>query len=182
MAPHGGDDEGQSATRPQFANEQTNKEWLVRDAAAPYGLDPVPGGYRLTINLLLAPGSDPEEAIERLLPEWAVHGVSLTIGEPEGASQGSQSDHPLFEAAAAVLTEAYPESTVGPYFPPYNLTDARFFRAHGIPAFGYSPFLFFSMDSIRADRINERVSMPGFLSGVELYKQAVRDLVLEDSG
>jgi hypothetical protein len=106
--------------------------------------------------------------------------VTLSFSPAEGSAQGSSLDHPLFIDTAAALQAAYPEAPVGSYTLPYNITDARYFRAHGIPTFGYSPFLFFSTDTIRADRLNERIPLPGFVSGVELYIDTVRKLVLAD--
>jgi acetylornithine deacetylase/succinyl-diaminopimelate desuccinylase-like protein len=138
------------------------------------------GGYSTTINLLLVPGADPTASVELLLPAWARHGITWTIGSPEGADHGSPPDHEAFRAAAGALRRAYPETSVGSYFLPYNLTDARFFRAAGVPAFGFSPFLFFTTDTSRADRINERVPLPGFVSGVEIYVEAVRRMVLTE--
>jgi acetylornithine deacetylase/succinyl-diaminopimelate desuccinylase-like protein len=136
------------------------------------------GGYSTTINLLLVPGADPAASVDLLLPEWARHGITWTIGPPEGADHGSPPDHEAFRAAAEALRKAYPDTSVGSYFLPYNLTDARFFRAAGVPAYGFSPFLFFTTDTSRADRINERIPLPGFVSGVEIYVDAVRRMLL----
>ena len=137
-------------------------------------------GYTLDLTILLVPGTDPEEALTRLLPDWLTHGITLSIPPAEGAAHGSSLNHPLFLDTAAALQDAYPDATVGSYALPYNITDARFFRDRGIPTYGYSPFLFFSTDTVRADRLNERIPLPGFVSGVELYIDTVRELVLAE--
>ena len=97
------------------------------------------------------------------------HGTSLTVQEPLGAESGSSADHPLFVAAANSLQAAYPEAPIGPFFLSHTVTDARYFREYGIPTYGYSPFLFLSTDTIRVDRINERVSLPGFVAGLSSW-------------
>ncbi len=139
------------------------------------------GGWKAELNLLIPPGADAEKTVERLLPEWVRHGIAWRIGEPEGASHGSPGDHPAFRAAAKALSSAYENAPVGRYFMPYNLTDARFFRQAGIDSYGFSPFLFFTTDTSRADQINERIPLPGFVSGVAAYVDAVRGLVLDAS-
>jgi acetylornithine deacetylase/succinyl-diaminopimelate desuccinylase-like protein len=136
------------------------------------------GGYSTSINLLLAPGADPAEEIDRLLPAWVRHGITWHVGPPVGADHGSPPEHEAFRAAAAALTRAYPATAVGSYFLPYNVTDARYFRTAGVPASGFSPVLFFTTDPGRADQTNERVPLPGFVSGVEIYVDAVRRMVL----
>ena len=159
---------------PQFARD------LMRSSVAPWPIRSDPGGgYSLAINLLLAPGSRPDEALDMLLPAWVRHGVSWRLEAPEGATHGSPVDHPAFRVAAETLRRAYPATAVGSYFLPYNITDGRFFRSHGVDTYGFSPFLFFTTDTVRADQTNERVPLPGFVSGVEIYKDVVRRLVLE---
>jgi acetylornithine deacetylase/succinyl-diaminopimelate desuccinylase-like protein len=137
------------------------------------------GGYALRMKLLLLPGTTTEEAVTELLPEWLIQGVSLAIGEPLGASHGSPTDHPVFEAMVDSLRGPYPQAPIGGIFLAATATDARFFRAAGIPSYGYSPFLFFTTDTWRVDRINERIPLPGFVTGVEIYSNLVRRLVTE---
>lgn len=158
---------------PQFVRD------LLRNATASWPIEErADGTFRLPITLLLVPGADVDSAIRELLPAWLTHGVELVISPPEGSAGGSSLDHPLHRALVASLEHAHPEATVGSYFLPYNITDARFFRHHDVPAYGYSPFLFFTTDTVRADRTNERIPLPGFVSGVEIYRDLVQRLVL----
>ena len=136
------------------------------------------GGYEVTLTLFLPPGSDPAATTASLLPDWLVHGLSLTIGEPIGAASGSSKSHPLFLAAAESLRQAYPGTPVGSAFLSASVTDGRFFRQLGIPTYGFSPFLFFTTDTMWVDRSNERIPVPGFLSGSEIYSALVKRLVL----
>ena len=159
---------------PPFARD------LMRSSTSPWSIEEEPdGGYSLAINLLLAPGADVSGTIDTLLPEWLRHGIAWRIDPPEGSAQGSPVDGVAFRSAIESLRQAYPATAVGSYFLPYNITDARFFRRQGVDTYGLSPFLFFTTDTVRADQTNERIPLPGFVSGVEIYTEVVRRLVFD---
>jgi len=134
------------------------------------------GGFRLRLVVHLLPGSDFDEVRSRLLPEWIMHAVTVTHEPPLGTDAGSPVDHAAFQILAEVLSDRYPDTTVGPYFLVWSATDARFFRQAGIPTYGFSPFLIFTTDTLRKDTLNERLGLTGFVGGVVLYKEAVRRL------
>ena len=46
-----------------------------------------------------------------------------------------------------------------------------------MPAYGFSPFLIMNTDTLQVDQANERFALPGFVDGVELYRDLVRRLV-----
>jgi hypothetical protein len=154
---------------------------LFHDSVQPGLVTEAANGYQVKVMALLLPGSDPERAVARLLPNWLVHDLSLSVGEPIGAPLGSPRSHPLFQAALDSLKNSYPAVPVGSSFLPNSVTDARFFRQQGIPTYGYSPFLFFSTDTMWVDRDNERIPLPGFISGTRLYSSLVEGLILGDS-
>jgi acetylornithine deacetylase/succinyl-diaminopimelate desuccinylase-like protein len=142
-------------------------------AAAPIRQDP-DGTYRLTVALHLFASSDVDAVLAELLPEWKTFGTSVT--ELRMASPGaiSRLDHWAFTEAAEAVRRAHPEAEVGPYFLPWTGTDARYFRAAGIPTYGFSPFLISVTDTLQIGRANERMQLPGFVRGIELYRDAVR--------
>jgi acetylornithine deacetylase/succinyl-diaminopimelate desuccinylase-like protein len=142
--------------------------------------EPVPdpgGGYSMRLVLHLLPGEDYDEVRRRLLPDWLTHGITTTFFQPLGAAHGSPTHHPAFQDLVRVVEEAFPDTRVGPYFVPWSATDSRFFRAHAIPAYGFSPFVLFSSDTFHVDGPNERIDLPGYVAGVELYREAVLRLV-----
>ena len=146
-----------------------------RNEIVPFKPEPDPGGgFRMKVLFHLLPGQSLEEARYRLLPEWLLGGVSFTLGPALGANGGSPVDHSVFTDLVAEVGIAYPDTLVGPYFLPWSATDSRFFRRSGIPAYGFSPFLVFSTDTFRVDGRNERLSLPGYMTGFELYLHAVR--------
>ena len=78
---------------------------------------------------------------------------------------------------AGALAEAHPGAVIGPHFLPWTATDSRFVRAAGIPAYGFSPFLIYTGETGRIGQVDERLSLPAFVDGVETYRRAVRRLV-----
>lgn len=134
------------------------------------------GGFRMRFILHLMPGSDFESARRRLLPEWLLHGVSIAASEPLGSNLGSPVDEPAFQIVLQTIRDYYPDTLVGPHFLPWSATDSRFFREAGIPSYGFSPFLIFSTDTYRVDTVDERISLPGFLTGLDLYIRVLDNL------
>jgi len=151
---------------------------LAVDELFPFPVEPSPeGGYRIRAYLQLLPGSDPEATLAELLPEAVTFGVARGPFQVLGADAASPLDHTVFQALVAATRTAHPGVAVGPYFLPWAATDARFFRGAGLPAYGYSPFPIAATDTMNVAKANERMALPGYLSGVELYRAAVAQLV-----
>ena len=144
--------------------------------AFPPEVDPN-GGARMRLVVHLLPGQDIDTVRARLLPPWLIHGAALTLGPALGADHGSHITHPVFKSLVRAVSKRYPKAPVGPHFISWSATDARFFRQAGIPAYGFSPFVIFSTDSFRVDGPNERISLPGFMTGFDLYRDAVERMV-----
>lgn len=134
------------------------------------------GGYRLPLIAHLLPGAELQPLLDEVLPAWMTHGLGLTISDPVGAATGSSTSSADFQILQQTLRETHPDASIGPYFLSWSATDARFFRQAGIATYGFSPFLIFNTESYRADTINERINIPGFVSGVEIYVNTVRRL------
>ncbi|MEZ5332952.1 MAG: M20/M25/M40 family metallo-hydrolase [Thermoanaerobaculia bacterium] len=135
------------------------------------------GGYRSRLSVHLLPGAPLRPMLERVLPDWLTHGIDVTVGEPIGAATASPLDGAVYRELARSIRERHPEAPLGPMFLYWSATDSRFFRELGIPSYGYSPFLLFNIESLRADRRNERINLPGFVDGVSAYVEAVQRLV-----
>jgi acetylornithine deacetylase/succinyl-diaminopimelate desuccinylase-like protein len=147
------------------------------DEVVPFEIRERPdGSFRMQIIVHLLPGSDLDDVVARLLPPELTHGVEVTLGLATGAETGSSPDATDYRVLESMLRRAHRGAPVGPYFLSWSATDARYFRQLGIPSYGFSPFLVFSSESFRADSLNERINLPGYVAGVELYVQAVRRL------
>jgi hypothetical protein len=151
---------------------------LLRDEVAPLRLEPDPGGgWRLPLSLQLLPQSDVEGTLARLLPSWRTHGLTLTAPELTGTRDVSPIDHSDFRTVAGVILHHHPGAPVGPYFLPWTATDARYYRAAGLVAYGVSPFALVASEAAAIGKPNERMQLPAFSDGVALYRDLVRALV-----
>jgi acetylornithine deacetylase/succinyl-diaminopimelate desuccinylase-like protein len=151
---------------------------LFRAEAVPFSLTEAPGGgFELVVKIHLLPGQELREVMDDLLPPWLTWGLEMTVDDPATARHGSPLDHPAFAGIQEELDERYPEAPKGPWFLPWTATDARFFRAMGVPSYGFSPFLIMNTDTLQVDKANERFALPAFVEGVRLYKDVVRRLV-----
>lgn len=150
---------------------------LFRDEVVPFPVEQLEDGiYRMLIKLHLLPGSDAEKARQRLMPEEIFAGLTVHPIESALETRSSPVDHPLFQAVTDLMRQSRPDATVGPIVLPWTASDSRFFRAAGIPSYGFSPFLFTSFETYRVGGPNEKVSLLGYAQGVQLYKQLVGKL------
>ncbi len=153
---------------------------LFRNEAHPFAVEKSPGGgYRLRIVLHVLPGLDADAAAAELLPARLVDGVDIVLHERRGAVRGSPLDHPAYVQLIDSLlrrTGVEPDR-VGPYLLTRYANDARFFRLHGIAAYGFTPFMLLSVDTMTVAGPNEKIALPAFVEGVELYRQVVFDVL-----
>jgi len=150
----------------------------LRNEVVPFAVEPAEdGGFALRLMVHLLPGTDLEETLGRLLPDWVTDGVTVQVIDRPSASGGSPRDHPLFEAVQAEISAAYPGQPVGPLFLPWTATDARFFRLAGIPTYGFSPFFILTPDTLNIGLANEKIALPGFDRGVSLYRRVLERVV-----
>jgi acetylornithine deacetylase/succinyl-diaminopimelate desuccinylase-like protein len=152
---------------------------MLRNEAVPFHVVPAPGGgYKLLIMLHLLPGLRAADVRDQLLPPWLLHGLAVSLDEVPGSPLPSPTTHPAFREILTTLKTEYPDFRAGPFFLSWTATDSRFFRAAGVPSYGFSPFFIMSTDTYQVDQQNERLALPGYLQGVELYRKLVRRLVL----
>jgi hypothetical protein len=150
---------------------------LFRNEVVPFPVEPDPaGGFRMRLFVHLLPEADRESVLAELLPESLTLGTTHRIGEDLGARTASPVDSADFRTLQRVVEEHHPGTVVGPYFLPWTATDARFYRAAGIPSYGFSPFLIAVTDTMGIARANERMPLPGFIQGVAIYRQVVKEL------
>ncbi len=163
----------------EFAKLPRYLKGFLRDEALPLPIEAAPaGGYRLRVILHLLRDTSVEEAFPRLVPAELLKGLEYQISDPAPAHSPSPTDTADFRTIVKVMADTYPQATIGPALLPWTATDSRFFRAAGIPSYGLSPFLILSTDTLQVDNANERMALPGFVDGVELYESIVRRLAL----
>lgn len=154
---------------------------LFRSQAVPLPVRETSGGWELPISVQLVPGADPEAVLAELLPPWRSNGLGVTVYDEGAAGHGSPADHPVLEEIREVLSSRYPEAPIGPVYLPHTITDARFLRARGIPAYGFSPFMILTPEVtewVRGDTVDERIALNGFVEGVEIYAELLERLAM----
>jgi acetylornithine deacetylase/succinyl-diaminopimelate desuccinylase-like protein len=160
--------------RERFRRLPSYLQAMLRDEVAPFAIAAAPGGgYQMRLKLHLLPGSEAHAAVAALVPPWLTAELTTQLYDEGGADGGSPLDHPLLGAITAAVHEVYPGAVVGPLFLPRTATDARFFRAAGIPSYGFSPFPIPTTDTLIVGGGNERISLPGFAEGVAIYRRLV---------
>jgi acetylornithine deacetylase/succinyl-diaminopimelate desuccinylase-like protein len=153
-------------------------EALFRSEAHPFPVKKKPGGgYHMTVKLHVLPGDDPQEVRRQLLPDWMLWGFDWALVERPASAHSTPTSHPAFQEIQRLLGERYPKIPAGPFFLPWTATDARFFRRAEIPSFGFSPFFILTPDTLTGANPNERIALPGYVQGVELYSELVQRLV-----
>lgn len=153
---------------------------LFRDELHVGRVEAADGGYRLRAWLHLLPGSELDEALARLVPEALLTGVAVHVEPPDAPASASPLDHPALLAIHRTVADLHPRAAAGPYFLPWTMTDARFFRQAGIPAYGFTPFLVFALDTTTLHGPNERIAVPGYVDGVELTVELLRRLATDE--
>jgi acetylornithine deacetylase/succinyl-diaminopimelate desuccinylase-like protein len=149
---------------------------------AVYAFEPQPddgGGWTMKTVAHLLPDSSLEALLADRLPAWLTHGVTRSPVRLAGAERGSPVDHPDFATLADAVSRRHPEATVGPYFLPVTATDARHFRAAGLVAFGFSPFVLMPAETTGIGKPNERMQLPAYLAGTTLYREVVEALLAD---
>ncbi len=162
----------------RFAKLSPFLQSLFRNEVVPFRLDPAEGGgWRLMVSVHLLPDSDLEPVLSDRLPAWKTLGVVSTPPDERGARTGSPIDSADFRTLEATIRAAEPGVVVGPYFLPWTATDSRYFRQLGIPAYGVSPFAVMASETTGIAKPNERMQLPAYVRGVELYRRIVHALV-----
>lgn len=135
------------------------------------------GGWELSVKIHLLPGVTLEDVRDEILPDWLFLGVDTIVYKEPSADHGSPMGGPVMDAIREAVGETYPEVPVGPMFLPWTATDSRFYRALGIPSYGFSPFPFMLTDVVRVNGPDERIGVYGYVQGVRIYKELLRKLV-----
>jgi acetylornithine deacetylase/succinyl-diaminopimelate desuccinylase-like protein len=133
------------------------------------------GGWQMRLIFHLLPSADLEALRREMLPDWMTAGVRFSQRGAPPPLVMSPADHPVVKAIEAEVDHDH-GPVAGPYFLPWSATDSRFVRPLGIPSYGFAPFLLFTPETERMGRNNEKISLPGYVGGVDLYTRVVERL------
>ena len=161
-----------------FEKLALNIRSMLRNEVVAFPIERSPeGGYSMWVILHLLPWLSFEEGWDELLGDGVLSTFAYSCDVPHGPLAPSSVEHPVFRTIDAHVRAAHPETVHGPLFVPWSATDSRFFRTHGIPSYGFSPFVIVTTDTTRTKGPGERMALPAFVDGVDLYVGVVRDLV-----
>jgi acetylornithine deacetylase/succinyl-diaminopimelate desuccinylase-like protein len=140
----------------------------------------IPGHVDLEIDLRKVPGQTDEDVMEFFDTALGPlrNDVTIEILQRDDPSE-SRVDTPLWDAITHAATTVYPEATCIPTLTAGG-TDARFFRAMGIPAYGmalYSRAMSLAQFSAMFHANDERVDQESLRLTVQLYDAVARDLL-----
>lgn len=134
----------------------------------------IPGDAVAELDCRLLPSQDVNQFLAdliRVIDDPAVQVERLLEFEPGQSSEDSE----LFPAVEEVLAASGSSAEVGPSVLP-GFTDSAFFRAAGIPAYGFTPFLAASGEGRGVHGDNERISVEDFRQGFRFFFRVVERL------
>jgi acetylornithine deacetylase/succinyl-diaminopimelate desuccinylase-like protein len=84
-------------------------------------------------------------------------------------------DGPFFDAARHALARHLPDAIAFPLQTPGG-TDSRYFRAHGVPGYGFGPFVIEIEEVHRVHGIDERISIDNLELGIKIACDVLAEL------
>ncbi len=140
----------------------------------------IPGRVDIEVDIRKVPGQTDEDVLEFF--DTALGSlrsdVEIEVLQRDDPSE-SPVDTPLWDAISRAATAVYPEARCIPTLTPGG-TDARFFRAMGVPAYGmalYSRAMSQQQFSAMFHANDERVDQESLRLTTELYTAVARDLL-----
>lgn len=144
-------------------------ETLLTDSLQVNMLDLADGRAFASLDLRLLPDRDPRAVLQELRVELGPS-VALETLLSGPVAEPSPWRAPLPEAIRSVVGS---DAAVIPYFIA-GVTDARFFRARGVPAYGFSPFLLDGTYAATVHTADERVPVIELEEATERMQQVTR--------
>lgn len=133
-------------------------------------------GWELELYLWILPGRTLDQVWPELIGDRLASFQYEVIQGYEKAV-ASPLDHPLYQTLETYMKDRYPEVPHGPLFIPWAASESRYFRLAGIPSYGFTPFWILSGDAGSMKGPNERLPLPAFIEGTEVYTELVARLV-----
>jgi len=136
----------------------------------------IPSECSCELDCRMLPGESPEgivREIEAMLKE--IPGFSLHTNQSSSPTESSTS-HELYRIFEQALCRHDPKAKLIPFISS-GATDSRYFRTHGVAAFGFAPFLVQGQLADYQDLLhghNERISQDNLLFGIRVLFDAVR--------
>jgi acetylornithine deacetylase/succinyl-diaminopimelate desuccinylase-like protein len=127
---------------------------------------------RASIDVRLLPETDSDTFLAAVRAAVGAD-LEVEVVHSTPAAGPSSTESALYREISTLLSDRAP---VVPLFIP-AFTDSRYFRARGVAAYGFSPFVLDARELLTVHAENERISLTAFDRGVETMKSVVRALV-----
>jgi acetylornithine deacetylase/succinyl-diaminopimelate desuccinylase-like protein len=128
-------------------------------------------GFSLSVMSTLLPGS-PVAAARAALDGWVRErgfGLRVVFATPDCVP--SPAEGRAYQAVADVYSLDPEGAPVGPYILSGQYTSSAGLRARGLRAYGVSPFAVTIYDASTIHHVNERISLPFFVDGIERMRR-----------
>ncbi len=144
---------------------------------AGYKINVIPERAEAGIDCRLLPDTD-AGAFRRWL-DAAIGDEQVTVEEIETSEPTAVSpiESAFFAAVRRAVARHVPDGVAFPLLVPGG-TDSRYFRAHDVPAYGFTPMLLELGELDRVHGIDERISIDNLELGVRMTCDVVRDLCI----
>jgi acetylornithine deacetylase/succinyl-diaminopimelate desuccinylase-like protein len=144
---------------------------------AGYKINVIPERAEAGIDCRLLPETDAAEFRRWLETTIADERVTIEEVETSPPTAVSPIQGPFLDAVHAAIAYRVPGAIAFPLLVPGG-TDSRYFRAHGVPAYGFSPVVLEPGEMDRVHGIDERISIDNLELGVKMAYDIVRQLCI----
>lgn len=142
---------------------------------AGYKINVIPERAEAGIDCRLLPDTDAAQFRRWLETTIADERVQVEVMETSTPTAISPIASPFFDAVRNALARHVPDAIAFPLLVP-GATDSRYFRAHRIPAYGFSPFVLELRELDRVHGIDERISIENLTLGIQVACDVIREL------
>jgi acetylornithine deacetylase/succinyl-diaminopimelate desuccinylase-like protein len=128
------------------------------------------------------PGVDPRPYLAPVLQDAARARIQVVWSYATGPTVASPYPTPFTELVKRVTEARYPGIPFGPIPTFGGYTTSIYFRARGIPTYGFSPIPMNITDSVRRHGNDERIFLRDYLNGLDLYADIVAEYGMRARG
>ena len=144
---------------------------LLKDSIYAGRVDRIAEGFSMRVVKTLLPGS-PVASARAEIEGWALgRGFGVRLVQETRDCVASPSEGNAYRAIANVFGLDPEQAPVGPYILSGQSTSAAAIRARGVRAYGVSPFAVSIYDASTIHHVNERISLPLFVDGIDRMRR-----------
>jgi acetylornithine deacetylase/succinyl-diaminopimelate desuccinylase-like protein len=138
--------------------------------------------FRIDVVISTPPGMPPERYFNPLLADARSHGITAVAEFSGGTTFASPYPTPFTELLRRVTEAHFRGVPFGPLPTFGSFTTSMLFRRLGFPTYGFTPFPMNITDAARRHRNDERIYLPDYLAGVDLFRDVLEEFALRPRG